>query len=141
MATSRTANNLRIGRPQRGHTYDHSVVKVLAVLLVTLSVRPIGEPERAALAIVAAYLAQGPEAVYARLAADAPLRALPREEALREVSAGFGARENATWTLRTVEGKDFAAFHVRWPSGREERVLLRMRGGALYALGPDVARA
>ena len=111
------------------------------MLLVTLSVRPVGEPERAALAIVAGYLAQGPEAVHARLAGDAPLRALPREEALREISTGFGARENATWTLRTVEGKDFAAFHVRWPSGREERVLLRMRGGALYALGPDVARA
>lgn len=102
----------------------------MALLLVAAGMaaqpRPISEDERAAVAVVAAYLAHGPDAVYARLAEDAPLRALPRAEAVREIAAVMGSREIVTWTLRTAE-RD-AAFRVAWARGGEDEVWLRMRG-------------
>jgi len=105
-------------------------VILLALLLVTIGAaaqpRPISDAERAAVSVVAAYLASGPQAVYERLAGDAPLRALPRADALREIEVRMGPRDDVTWTLRTAD-RD-AAFRVAWKSGYEDGLLIRTRG-------------
>jgi hypothetical protein len=103
------------------------VLALLVAVGVAAEPRPIGEAERAAVAVVAAYLDRGADAVYERLAPDAPLRALPREDAQREIAVRMGPRDRATWTLRTAE-RD-AAFEIAWASGYEDGVLLRMHGG------------
>jgi hypothetical protein len=112
------------------------VMKFVAALLVAIGIaaepRPVSDAERAAVSIVAAYLANGPDVVYDRLAAEAPLRMLPREDAVREIAVRMGPREGATWTLRTAE-RD-AAFQVAWASGYEDGVLLRMRGGEVFEM-------
>lgn len=103
--------------------------------------RPIADAEREAVAVAAAYLASGPSAV--PLAPDAPLAALPREQALQEIAVRLGPREGATWTLRTAAAG--VAFHVRWPSGFEDGFLFRMRGAAVHSITtlgePNVGRA
>ena len=48
-------------------------------------IRPISYAERAAVQIVANYLANGPQAVYDQLAASAPLRKLTKSDALQEI--------------------------------------------------------
>ncbi len=103
--------------------------------------RPIADAEREAVAVAAAYLTSGPSAV--PLAPDAPLAALPREQALQEIAVRLGPREGATWTLRTAA--DGVAFHVRWPSGFEDGLLFQMRGAAVHSITtlgePNVGRA
>lgn len=114
------------------------MTRTLAIVLLAFGAaaqpRPIDDAERDALAAVAAYLATGPDAIYGRLSADAPLRALPKEDALREIAVRMGPRERATWTLRTVEGERNAAFRVAWASGYEDGILLRMQGGRVHEL-------
>ena len=113
------------------------------MLFLLFLLAPLASPEREAVAVVAAYLASGPGAVYERLTPDAPLRSLPREEALQEIAVRFGPREGATWTLR--KASQGVAFQVRWPSGYEDGLLLRMRGSSLHSIAtmaePDVGRA
>ncbi|HYC92578.1 MAG TPA: basic secretory protein-like protein [Thermoanaerobaculia bacterium] len=113
------------------------------MLFLLFLLAPLANPEREAVSVVSSYLASGPAAVYERLTPDAPLRSLPREEALQEIAVRFGPREGATWTLRkAAEG---VAFHVRWPSGYEDGLLFRMRGSALHSITtmaePNVGRA
>ncbi|HEV7239401.1 MAG TPA: hypothetical protein VGQ36_09185 [Thermoanaerobaculia bacterium] len=116
-------------------------MRLLALLLaafglftfeITAQPRPISDGEREAVSIVASFLADGGDAVYARLSADAPLRALSKDDALREIAVRMGPRDDATWSLRTAD-RD-AAFQVVWDSGNEDGVLLRMRGNALYEI-------
>jgi hypothetical protein len=100
--------------------------------------RPINEAERAAVAIVARYLDRGPTALHAALTDDAPLRTLPAEEALREIAARTGPAKGATWKLQTSASEAEVAFHVTFPSGYDDALLLRMketdRGWLLHEL-------
>ena len=108
---------------------------VFAVAQLTAAPREIGEAERDAVGIAAVYLAQGPEAVWESLSGDAPLRALPKEEAVHEIATRLGPRDGATWTLQTIEGHNEAAFRVRWPSGYEDGLRFRMkRSGSKWVL-------
>lgn len=92
--------------------------------------RPINGTEREAVAIAAAYLAEGPRALWTRLSPDAPLRALPEKDALRELAVRTGPRQGARWSLQTVDGSDrHVAFKVTFPSGYEDGLLLRMQRG------------
>src|SRR5215212_10764850 len=106
------------------------MLSLVVFAAVAAGPRPISDPERAAVSVVARYLASGPEAM--------PL-ALAREE----IAVRMGPRENATWTLRTAS--EGVAFQVRWPSGFEDGVLFRMRGNtveSITTLGePNVGRA
>jgi hypothetical protein len=108
------------------------VVAMLVAFGVAAQPRPISDAERSAVSVVAAYLASGPEAVYARLAADAPLREIAKEDALREIAVRMGPRDGVTWTLRTAE-RD-AAFRVAWASGYEDGLLVRMRGDEVFEI-------
>ena len=113
-------------------------MKAVATLILFVAVhaaaepRPIHDGEREAVTIAAAFLAAGPEALWSRLSPDAPLRALAKEDALRELSVRTGPRESATWTLQTSAGASDAAFHITWASGYDDGVLFRMKqsGGA-----------
>jgi hypothetical protein len=98
--------------------------------------RPINEPEREAVAIVAAFLSRGPAAIEERLAPDAPLRALPREAVLAELAVRTGPRETARWTLQTAAGEPGdVAFRVTFPGGYEDGLLFRMtRSGTQWSL-------
>jgi hypothetical protein len=111
-------------------------MRLALVLFVAIGVaaqpRPISDAERAAVAVVVAYLADGPAAAYERLADDAPLRVLSREDAFREIEARMGPRDDVTWTLRTAD-RD-AAFRVGWKSGYEDGLLIRMRGDRVTAI-------
>lgn len=100
---------------------------VLAAVRVSAEPRPIHDAEREAVSLAAQALAAGPEALYARLAADSPLRALRKEDALRELEARTGPREGATWSLQTSEGERDAAFHIQWRSGYDDGLLFRMQ--------------
>ncbi len=113
--------------------------RLLVILLVALGAaaqpRPINEAERDAVAAVAAFLESGPNALYVRLAPDAPLRALDRADALRELHVRMGPRDGARWTLQTVHGSaSEAAFRVTFPSGYEDGLLFRMKNGAVHEL-------
>jgi Peptidase of plants and bacteria len=107
----------------------------LLVLIVAGEPRPVSDAERAGVAAVASWLASAT----VPLSDDSPLRALPPEE----LAVRLGPREGATWTLRTAS--DGVAFQVRWPSGFEDGVLLRMRGSSVHSITsmaePNVGRA
>jgi hypothetical protein len=110
------------------------VKRALLLLLLSLGAaaepRPINDAERDAVAAVAAYLADGPRALWNRLSNDAPLRALPEKEALQELSVRTGPRDGARWSLQTLEKSDRdVAFKVTFPSGYEDGLVLRMQGG------------
>src|SRR5688572_7380101 len=91
---------------------DHSVSispamkSFLLILLVAFGAvadpRPINDAEREAVTVVAEFLSRGPEALFERLSPDAPLRALPREDALAELAARTGPGAGARWTLQTI---------------------------------------
>lgn len=110
------------------------IVAVLLALTAVAQPRPVNAAEREAVAIAAAFLANGPEALYARLSPDAPLRALPKADALRVLIARTGPRDGATWTLQTVDSTSDAAFRVTWPNGGESGLLFRMKGRGLHEL-------
>ncbi|MEO8381762.1 MAG: basic secretory protein-like protein [Acidobacteriota bacterium] len=115
---------------------------LLATLPLRAEPRPLHDAEREAVGIAAAFLDKGPEALWARLAKDAPLRRLGKEEALAELAVRAGPREEATWTLRTSEGNRDAAFQVTWPSGYADGLLFRMqREGGRWALAEVVTLA
>jgi Peptidase MA superfamily len=104
-----------------------AALQTLLALVAGAEPRPINEPEREAVAIVAAFLSRGPAAIEERLAPDAPLRALPREDALAELAVRTGPRDGARWTLQTaVGGAGDVAFRVTFPSGYEDGLLFRM---------------
>ena len=107
----------------------------MLTLFASAEPRPINEPEREAVAIVASFLSRGPAALEERLAPDAPLRALPREDALAELAVRAGPRDGARWTLQTAGGAGDVAFRVTFPSGYEDGLLLRMtRNGDRWSL-------
>jgi hypothetical protein len=89
--------------------------------------RPISDAERAAVDLVANYLARGPAALHAALTPDAPLRALPREQAFAELAARTGPAPGSTWKLQTADSKDEVAFHVTFPSGYDDALLFGMK--------------
>ena len=86
--------------------------------------------------VAAAFLAGGPGALFARLSPDAPLRELPREDALAELAARTGPPAGARWTLQTiVRGrKGDVAFRVTFPSGYEDGLLFRMKGRGVHEI-------
>jgi hypothetical protein len=98
--------------------------------------RPINDAEREAVTIVAELLSRGPAALFERLSPDAPLRALPRADALAELAARTGPGAGARWTLQTVVGgrPGEVAFRVTFPSGYEDGLLFRMKGRAVYEI-------
>ena len=104
-----------------------AALQTVLALLAGAEPRPINEPEREAVAIVAAFLSRGPLALEERLAPDAALRALPREDVLTELAVRTGPREGARWTLQTAgSGAGDVAFRVTFPSGYEDGLLFRM---------------
>src|SRR5688572_16933325 len=112
-----------------------AALQTILALLVSAEPRPINEPEREAVAIVASFLSRGPVALEERLAPDAPLRALPREDVLAELAVRTGPRDGARWTLQTAGGASDVAFRVTFPSGYEDGLLLRMtRSGDRWSL-------
>jgi len=110
------------------------IVALILVLTAAAEPRPVNAAEREAVTIAASFLASGPEALYARLAPDAPLRELSKADALRVLTALTGPRDGATWTLQTVAGTSDAAFRVTWPNGEESGLLLRMKGNTLHEI-------
>jgi hypothetical protein len=106
-------------------------VVLLAAGLASAQPRPVDDAEREAAVVAAAFLAEGPRAVWSRLSSDAPLRALAEAEALAELAARLGPRERASWSLQTVSRSPAhphdAAFRISWPSGTDEAVLFRMK--------------
>lgn len=106
--------------------------------LAAANPRPIDDAERAAVAIVARYLDRGPAALHAALTHDAPLRALPHDDALKEIAARTGPAKGATWKLQTSGSPTEVAFHVTFASGYDDALLLRMketdRGWLLHEL-------
>lgn len=115
---------------------------LLSTLNLAAEPRPIHDAEREAVKIAAAFLERGPDALWDRLAKDAPLRALKKEDALEELAARTGPHEKATWTLQASKGNRDAAFQVTWPSGSSDGLLFRMeRGGGGWMLAEVVTLA
>jgi hypothetical protein len=90
----RRRQRLRLMRVERGVASALHIALLIIAISAAAQPRPIGDAERAAVSVVAAYLANGPDAVYERLADDAPLRALPRADTLREIEARMGPRDD-----------------------------------------------
>ncbi len=94
--------------------------------------RPLSAAERGAVELALAYAERGPEAIWERLADDAPLRALGREAALAELAARLGARDGATWRLQTPAlelGPDAALFTLEFAAGVDDLLRLELVGG------------
>lgn len=116
---------------------------VLLLLLVIPSAlaeepRAISEGERAAVETAVAYLERGPEAVYERLSAGSPFRALSKAEALAEIEVRLGPPAEASWELQTpvpaLQDK-VAMFSVSFPSGVDDSVAFDMvREGDAYRI-------
>src|SRR5262249_60133506 len=97
-------------------------------------VRPISEAERAAVAAAADYLSRGPEAIYAQLSEQSPLRRLSKADALEEIETRLGSPAGATWELQTVVPAlkdEMASFSISFPSGADETVFFQMSGGRI----------
>lgn len=131
------------GRPTMARPSPTRIAAAIVALLLTHSPallavqratekgpRPISDAERAAVELALAYLDGGASAWWDRLADGAPLQALGREAALREIEVRLGPIDGSTWELRTPGsslGPDRAVFTVTFPSGVEETVALRLR--------------
>lgn len=106
------------------------LLSLLSIAAVTHAApRPISNAERTAVAIVARAMQDGPEAVWNELAATATLRALSREEALREIAVRFGPAKGSTWTLETADpslADRMAVFGVEFQSGTGDTVIIGM---------------
>ncbi|MEO7921685.1 MAG: hypothetical protein ABIT01_19645, partial [Thermoanaerobaculia bacterium] len=92
------------------------------------SARALSEPEREAVKLAVAYLAQGPEAWWGSLSRLSPLRALGHDVALREIEVRAGPTDGARWELRTLDAatpEGCALFSVDFPSGLDELLLFR----------------
>lgn len=105
-----------------------------------LAPRPISEAERAGIELALRYLEGGAALWWDRLADDAPLRRLGREEAIREITVRLGPVDGAKWELRTwVDGtvEDLAVFTISFPSGADEtaRLLLRRQSSEWHLVG------
>jgi tetratricopeptide (TPR) repeat protein len=90
-------------------------------------VRQPSEAERAAVSVIAGFLARGPQAVVDRLASNSPLRKLRPADALADIEARMGPPAGSRWELQTVVPalKDkCAAFSVAFPSGVDDNVFL-----------------
>jgi hypothetical protein len=121
------------------HTKAVATATALQIVLALGAVaepRPINGAEREAVGVVAEFLSRGPDALFERLSPDAPLRALPRGDALAELAARTGPGAGARWTLQTiVRGRPGdVAFRVTYPSGYEDGLLFRMKGRGVYEL-------
>lgn len=91
--------------------------------------RPLTPAERGAVELALAYAERGPEAIWERLADDAPLRALGREAALAELTARLGARDGTTWRLQTPAaalGPAAAIFSIEFASGVDDLLRLEL---------------
>lgn len=106
---------------------------LLAALLLVMATHVAAEPraitdaEAAAVVVAAAFLEGGPSAIYAQLDPQAPLRALPKAEALAQLHQSTGRHEGATWTLRTTDASSDAAFAIARPDGSADGLLFRMK--------------
>lgn len=120
--------------------------RLLLLLLIAFGAaaepRPISETERAAVAMVADFLARGPAALAERLAPGAGY-------SIEELAVRAGPREGARWTLQTIDGEaNEAAFRVMFPSGYDDGLLFRLDSAGrivelrtLGEVGADVAGA
>lgn len=93
------------------------------------SVRPLSDAERTAVELAIQYLEGGGQALLHDLAADSPLRALPEDEAVREIEARAGPAVGAQWRLQTVvpaASDTTAAFTIDFPSGIDESLTMRL---------------
>ncbi len=91
--------------------------------------RPIGDAEVQAVSLAVAYFEHGAESWWQRLAADAPLRELGREQALAEIRARLGPVAGATWRLGTPAeryGPATAVFTLYYPSGFDDALRLEL---------------
>ena len=99
-------------------------------LLSTPEPRPVSDAERAAVGIVASYLANGPGAVWDALAADSPIRKFERDAALREIAVRLGPPREAAWELQTVvpslAGRT-AAFGLSYEAGGDDVIVFDMK--------------
>ena len=92
--------------------------------------RELSAAEREAVALAAAYLSEGPEAWWQRLADDAPLRKLDRQTALAALEVRAGPPKGAHWRLQAVRqtaAANTAVFTIEFPSGMEETLFMRLR--------------
>lgn len=93
--------------------------------------RPLDADENAAVALAVRFAERGAEAWWESLAEDAPLAALPRQAAIRELEARLGPRRGATWTLESGGAVDdgVATFAVEFPSGIDDVLTLELAPG------------
>ena len=108
---------------------------LLGLLLAVPSSAEEGSPrllsaaEGEAVAMAAAYLSDGPEAWWPRLAEDSPLRQLDQATGMAAIEVRAGPPDGARWQLRTVSQEvatNRAVFTIEFPSGMEETLLLRL---------------
>ncbi|HEV8269437.1 MAG TPA: hypothetical protein VGR00_14425, partial [Thermoanaerobaculia bacterium] len=97
--------------------------------------RPLAEYEKQAVSLAADYLTGGAAAWWEKLSRHSPLRALGREEALREIEVRTGPAAGARWEFRTPAGSvppGTVMFSVSSPSGLDDTIVLRLieEGGA-----------
>ncbi|MCA1733414.1 MAG: hypothetical protein LC732_07420, partial [Acidobacteria bacterium] len=106
------------------------ILCLLGVSFVAGEPLPISPAERQACEIVAAYLREGPPAVYGALTPDAPLRSIRRTDALEEIRARLGPPAGAAWNLRSgrppADQPERAVFSVVWPSQIDDVITFEM---------------
>lgn len=90
--------------------------------------KPISEVERAAVSLAANYLTSGPDSWWPALAAGAPLRALGKKAARREIAVRCGPVKGTTWRLQTSAPgwEDVVVFTIEYPSGLDETLTLEL---------------
>lgn len=106
------------------------ILLLLGVSFVAGEPLPISPAERQACEIVAAFLREGPTAIYGALSAEAPLRSLPRSDAIEEIRARLGPSAGAAWNLRSGRAEagkpERAVFSVVWPSQIDDVITFEM---------------
>lgn len=91
--------------------------------------RKLSPAEQAGVAAIVGYLERGPEAVFDSLSGSAPLRAVPHDDALQEISVRLGPAAGSIWRLETAmpsAAQHMAVFSVEFPSGADDVIRLNM---------------
>ena len=107
-----------------------AVFLTIAAVLTTPEPRPVSDAERAAVAIVASYLASGPEAVWDSIAPESAMRKLDKRDGLREIAVRLGPRRDAAWELQTVVpslANRTAVFGLTYEAGGDDVVVFDMK--------------
>lgn len=119
---------MRMNDPGRRWCFVLLAITVFWTSIAFAEPRSISAAEEAAVRLVAAHLASGPDALWQATSASSRLRNLGAEEGRKEIELRVGPAEGSEWRLITMAAaaQSLAGFHVTFASGVDDTLVFEM---------------